>query len=274
MHAVEGVRDLPILLMLGGTGVYSTGDAVENNGILKSLVDRKKVIVLTLDKPGISYSATAPRHFVIDDLMYNQYTQRDLVRCAGNALKWVSEARYASTYSNIHFLTQSEGTQVAVRIYDALSKQDPGMARRIRSMFMVGLVMRPWRDIINAQLPDPAENANFWKAYQNRDDVTLRSFGGLAYAYWNEILSVESNEDALRRLAAQGPAASLQIFHGLKDVNTLVQPVMDFEVWNNSRLQSKSPRWDLAARYYNAPHGLNMAAFRDILSAFESELKR
>ena len=273
IHGVETAQKLPIILVLAGTGIYSTGDIVEHNSILKTLIDQKKAVAVTIDKPGITYSADSPDRFEINDSVYNRYTQLDLVSCAVNALKWASGTRYSTVSSDIYLLGQSEGTQVETRLYKKILS-DQSMSTRIKAIYTVGLVMQPWKDIINQQITDPAENAHFWKAYADQDDLTLRSYGDLAYAYWADILSTEANIDTLQGLATEQPLAYLEVYHGLYDMNTPVKPVMEFEAWNNKNVESKRPSWNLRARYYNANHGLNLGAINDITNELIVQLNR
>jgi hypothetical protein len=53
--------------------------------------------------------------------------------------------------------------------------------------------MMPWNDINNSQILDSNENEKFWPAFQNHDDIYLRSHGELAYQYWEHILATEAH---------------------------------------------------------------------------------
>lgn len=128
--------------------------------------------------------------------------------------------------------------------------------------------MDSWTDIINYQLSsDPDKQSKFWAAFQAHDDVTLRTIGGLAYAYWADIQATEPNETLLKQLARLNPKAFIQVYHGLKDGNTIAQPVMDFENWNRDRLKQNKAGWNFQVRYYQADHGLNLAAVNDMIFA-------
>ena len=267
IHGLQDSAKLPIVVSLSGTGVYTTGNLVTDNPVAQTLIDQKKAIVLSIDKPGIAFSEAAPNQFTIDDSIYNQYTQRDLIQCVINAIKWASTTKFATPMSDIYFLGHSEGTQIAIRAYKELLAVDSGTAARVQGLFLSGLVMEPWEKIINSQLSDPTDNAKFWDAFRLQDDAKLRSFGDLAFAYWEEIFGAESNEITLKLLAKNNPFAFLEVYQGLKDENTHAQPVMDFESWNRQNLNQSLPAWKLRARYYQAGHGLNLAALNDMIFA-------
>ena len=127
--------------------------------------------------------------------------------------------------------------------------------------------MNSWSEIINAQITDPVENKKFWDAYVNKDDKTLKSYGDLAYAYWNDILATEANKASLEQLSQAAAPAFFQIYQVLNDENTFPKPVMDFESWNKERRHQSLPSLKFQARYYQADHGLNLAAMNDMIFA-------
>lgn len=79
LHALPESKGLPVIIALGGTGLYSTGDMVEQNGVLSTVVDLKKAVVVTIDMPRIHFSAAAKNGYTIDDAVFNSHTQRDSV---------------------------------------------------------------------------------------------------------------------------------------------------------------------------------------------------
>ncbi|MFN7135036.1 MAG: hypothetical protein ACK4N5_23370, partial [Myxococcales bacterium] len=63
-------RDLPVVLAMAGTGIYSNARSAAEDPIAVSLLAQRKAAWLTFDKPGI----TAPsrgRRPVVDDATYN-----------------------------------------------------------------------------------------------------------------------------------------------------------------------------------------------------------
>lgn len=253
----------PLVLMLAGTGIYTTGDMVQNNPLVETLISEKKATLLTLDKPGISYSQASKSHFVIRDEIYNQYTQRDMIFCTLNALREAS-LHGVSPRSNIYILGFSEGTQITARVYAFLLRSDATFAARIKAMFWGGLVMDPWAQIISMQIQSPEERAKFKKAYATKDDATLRTFGDLAYAYWADIFSTESNIETLHKMTLHSPDALIHIYHGLQDQNTSPKPVIEFDRWNSDRYRNALPALKARFHYYQAGHELNREAVTDI----------
>jgi pimeloyl-ACP methyl ester carboxylesterase len=268
IHTLPEATGLPLVIFLAGTGIYSTGDIVEGNPVVQTLIDQKKAVVLSIDKPGISYSENSPEHFIIDNAAYNLYTQRDLIECVINALTWASSIQFTSSLSDVYFLGHSEGTQVAIRVYQRLLAENETTAKRVKGLFLSGLVMNTWTDIINSQIIDPKQNEEFWNAYKKHDDVILRNYGDLAYAYWQDIFSTEANQVTLQSLAQIAPGAFFEIYHGLNDENTFAKPVMEFEKWNKERRKQSLPTLSFQARYYQAGHNLNLAALNDMIFAF------
>lgn len=264
LHTMPESKDLPIVVVLAGTGIYSTGDLDETNPVVQTIVAQKKAIVISIDKPGISFSQDTEGHYLLDEAAYNRYTQRDLIECVLNSIEWASSTPYATSQSDVFFMAHSEGTQVAVRTYWQSLSQNSELSRRMKGFFLSGLVMSSWTDIINSQVTDSVENKKFWDAYRNQDDKILKSYGDLAYAYWSDILATETNEASLEHLSQAGASAFFQIYQGLNDENTLSKPVMDFEVWNKERRNQKLPSLKFQARYYQADHGLNLAAMNDM----------
>ena len=271
--ATDNAKALPLIFAISGTGIYSARRMVEIHPVTKALLDQKKVMVLSVEKPGISYlSAATPGH-LIDDAVYNRHTQRDLIQCAIEALKWAQTTDFSLPTTPVYFVVHSEGTQVSLRVLKDLLTSDATTAARIKGIFASALVLQGWRDLINQQIGDATERAKFWKAYQNRDDKTLRNYGHLAYAYWHDILATEANEENLKALARTDVKTFLHVYHGLNDLNTRAKPVMDFESWNSGRRDKLLPAWLLSARYYQAGHALNQSAVDDMVAAILAELE-
>ena len=261
-----------IIMFLGGTGIYTTGSEYADHPIVSILHDEKKALILTIDKPGITYSKNSPNNLVLDESIYDLYTQDDLINCTINALNSVITENQELKTSDIYFLAHSEGTQIATRTLKKIIRDNLVLQAQIKGFFLSGLVMNSWKDIINFQINDPKENQSFWTAFQNKDDSTLKSYGDLAYKYWSNILSTESNEDTLKSLVALKPNCFFSIYQGLNDENTIVKPVMDFESWNRQQKKQGLDSLRIASRYYQADHNLNLAAMNDIIFALETYL--
>ena len=215
-----------ILVFLGGTGIYTTGSEYIDHPITSIIHDEKKALILTIDKPGIVYSKGSTNNLNLDESIYDQYTQDDLINCTINALNSIISDNKELKFSEIYFLAHSEGTQIATRALKKLILENQSIQTQIKGFFLSGLVMNSWKDIINFQITDPNENQLFWKAYQNKDDATLKSYGDLAYKYWSNILVTDTNEEILKSLATLKPNCFFSVYQGLNDENTIAKPVM------------------------------------------------
>ena len=273
LHSLTGAAGLPVVLSVMGTGLYTTAKSDDLPSAVQYMVDQGKVSALTIDKPGIEESESLPEGFTVVDSAYNAYTQRDLIECADRALDWAMAQTVSASNVSVFFVGHSEGVQVLVRLLQKIQAQDSAKASRIKLAILSGLPMMRWEEIINAQVTDPVENAQFWSAYEKHDDVALRGFGDLAFAYWDDILKTEALTDTFKNLALTGPNISFQFYQGIHDQNTAVGPVFDLESWNLDRLKAKLPGLHLSARYYQAGHGLNLAALNDMIFAISGFLQ-
>ncbi|HLD99362.1 MAG TPA: hypothetical protein VJB59_03845 [Bdellovibrionota bacterium] len=256
-------RPLPLIVSVAGTGVYSNGAAPDQSSPEGYLFISGKVNVLTIDKPGIQYSSSDPG-YTLDDKVYSQYTQETLITCLQNALTWALQNDRVGP--GVFLMGHSEGAQVVTRVYSLLLQNNSTVAAQIRALFLSGIPMDGWKDIINWQMRDcDSVRQDFWKAIQTKDTAALRKVGNLGHPYWEEILRTEPLRQTMERLATMTPSASFQFYHGLKDQNTRVDAVTDFETWNRARTIEGKPALRLAARYYNAEHYLNLAAMNDMI---------
>lgn len=103
------------MVVLAGTGIYSTGDLFEKNPVVQTIAEQQEAIGISFDKPGISFSQKSEDHYLLDEATYNRYTQRDLVECVLEGIAWAFSSPYATSSSDIYLMAHSEGTQVAVR---------------------------------------------------------------------------------------------------------------------------------------------------------------
>ncbi len=60
----------PLIVMLAGTGIYSTGDIANGNPLVETLLTQQKASLLSLDKPCISYPAETKKHFSTTQEIY------------------------------------------------------------------------------------------------------------------------------------------------------------------------------------------------------------
>src|SRR5262249_3392432 len=153
------------------TGVYTTADDVRLDAAERALVDQGLVTVLTLDKPGITPDAMQPDRVHVDDVQFNQYTQNDLVHCSREALRWffrqpeatVPPGRPDGGDADILLSGHSEGSQVALRLLAGLASQGDPLAAHVKGLFLSGLPMLAWKDLLSAQLSE-RERLTFFTA--------------------------------------------------------------------------------------------------------------
>jgi hypothetical protein len=263
LHVDTETRAAPLALSLQGTGIYSTGNTARIDPALRRLVHKKRVAVVTLDKPGIAADAS------VDDDAYNRYTQEDLILCAYNALRWARETAPAPLAQDLYFSGHSEGSQVLTRLYRHLVAKEPVLASRVKMLVLSGLPMDDWRQMLDGQLGE-RHKARFWAGFLGRDDSILRAFGGLTFYYLSNVFAQEPLRKTLESLWSLDVRVPLRIFQGLLDRNTPAESVKAFVEANAARRQRGEPALDLTARYYKAGHSLNSEAIRDI----EADLER
>lgn len=267
LYLPEGKTDLPLVVTLNGTGMYSTGSAEEITPAVGYMMEKEgKVAVLTIDKPGISFNQSKDSKFDIDFAVYDLHTQRDLVSCVQNAIAWAYTQPQLKTDGNIFMVGHSEGSQVIIRVLKSLKLNSPTIYKRVRSVFLSGLPMSGWNEIIKKQL-SAEDFKKFQTALKKGDNETLRSMGGVPAKYWQDIFSTEPLSQTLENSTQDLDGIDFQISQGLEDANTQAAPVLKFEKDNAKRRLEGKPSLRFTARYYNAGHGLNGAAVNDLIFA-------
>lgn len=258
----------PLLFSLRGTGVYSTASVGRLDPSERALVEQGLVTVVTLDKPGISVNSDAGVQ--VDDGQYNSYTQEDLGRCSLNALTWAF-AQNPPPIKRFYVLLSghSEGSQVIVRLFDQMLRRRDPLAARIQGLFLSGLPMTGWRQLLSDQLSEP-DRSTFFTALQRQDNAVLRSYGNLSYDYLSAVFRQEPLADTLTNLVNRGSDARFFIYQGLSDKNTPAAAVMAFVANNRIRRSKHQSSLPVRARFYPAGHALNARALSDIRGDIES----
>lgn len=250
LHLPDTSEKVPLVLEQMGSGIYSTASTEEASSVAEYLLENKKAAILTINKPGIIH--TNYKGYTLVEAQYNQYKQADLIQCALNALK--QTMLHDSIQSDrILLYGHSEGSQVLTRFYAKILETEPALYKNIKGIFLGGIPMQGWKDIIDYQLKDDAETKNkFWAAIERKDNQALREITDLAYDYWEDILKTETLVDSFKKLADQQPNAHFSFYQGIFDQNTVVGPVMDFEKWNIERKKDDKKSLKLMVRYYQA----------------------
>lgn len=273
LHLPEKVSsNLPLIFEMDGTGIYSKSTSESLDMAVGYLFDASKAAALTIDKPGISYGVrtTEGPGYTLNSEFY-KYTQSDLLECAYNALVVVSTLT-TNDFKKIVLKGHSEGAMVFTRLYEKLMKENIKLEDRIQVVMLSGVPMLSWKEIIDYQHRD---NRKFlkqiWRAYENKNEEFFKTKTELGFDYWVDVMNAEPLAVTLKKIAFKDPSTPFSLYHGLNDLNTIAQPVMDFENWNNSQ-KKEDPKLELWTRYYHAKHGLNKSAMNDMIFALEAIL--
>lgn len=261
LHTPPGQAPVPLVLSMGGTGLYSNG---ENGAVayFEPLVERGVAAVVQFDKPGVRFDGALR----VDDATYDRYTVDDLVACADGALAHAITTLGDRFDGRVVVAGHSEGAVVAIHLLDAHSE------RRPTAVVLSGAPLAAWDDILDAQL-SRAERRALDRAIDRDDAAAARAIAPVGPAYHRQALAAEAPGAVLRRLGEAGLPVPLQLFHGLADRNASADEVRALERWSDQRAEGDLPTLDLCARYYEAGHGLNRAAVEDIVRVVESALE-
>jgi hypothetical protein len=223
----EPVRD--VFLVVNGSG---TGSNAFVHPTFETIMSTSPVGYATFDKPGIRAPFGDPGALRRDDATLERYTLGHGVACATEALRW-ARAQFGPTV-RLHLRGHSEGTLIALYVYDDLLDRDPELAARISTVVLSGLALEPFADIVTRQLATLPDGARLRQALASCDWTVLEKRMGISCAYVDDASRRPSGRAMLERLAARAPAARFYIFHGTNDWHTPVAPVRAFEAWNAS----------------------------------------
>ena len=230
------------------------------------LLDRGKVAVATFDKPGVAFDEGSEQKFAIDDAIYNQHTQSDLVACAKKTLVSARKSLGSRLSEKVLLAGHSEGAQVAVRLLAQLIAESAPVTKDIEALVLSSMPMGGWQIVRDTQITGETRVA-FDLALKNYDNKAIREDLGfdIAATYWRDILATESPAETLRKLYGVRDVPMISVYHGLDDSLVTVDPLQSFERESNERRVAGKPTLPLHVRYYQAGHSLNMAAGNDML---------
>jgi hypothetical protein len=223
----EPVRD--VFLVVNGSGILSNAFVHPS---FAAIMSTSPVGYATFDKPGVRAPFGEPAALRRDDATLQRYTLGHGVACATEALRW-ARAQFGPTV-RLHLRGHSEGTLIALYVYDALLEQDPELAARIETLVLSGLALEPFGDIVKHQLATVPAGDRLRQALASCDWTVLEKRMGISCAYVDDASRRPSGRAMLERLAARAPAARFHVFQGTDDWNTPVAPVRAFEAWNAS----------------------------------------
>jgi hypothetical protein len=253
----------PLVVMALGTGLYTT--STQNFSVLDDAFAERKINILTIEKPGLSYDAESrdPEPILrveVDFEKIRQHTQKDLVECTLKAMDWAQEERCKTC--PIVLKGHSEGVEVLGRVYKAAIEKSLSWTEQVQSLVFSGVPMESWKDsdthqieafhpkglrkLAIEQMKKTIERGN------KEDDFILVSGTGLGSAYMQDVYQTESMHQTFVSLAAFNPRSKFYFLQGKYDQNTPSRYVKLFEQANKDLPKPLN----LTATYYEAGHSL------------------
>lgn len=235
-----------VFLWMNGTGVYSSAFIHPS---ARDALNRNPVAYLTFDKPGIRAPFQDPAKLSVNDDALAQYTQGHMLECARQAMIW-SREQFGHAVQ-FHFRGHSEGTLIALFLYEKLLSEEPMLAARVSSLVLSGLGLEPFDALIERQLREmPAEQSGVIRAaIRNCDWKVLRDHLAISCKYLDDAYARPSGRAIFENLALRAPTAGFYVFQGNNDFLTPVRYVRELEAWNN-----RFGHLDLTFRYYEGGH--------------------
>jgi hypothetical protein len=236
------VRD--VFLVINGSG---TGSNAFVHPTFEGVMSSHPVAYATYDKAGVSAPFGDPAAVRRDYARLERYTLGHGITCATAALRWAREQFGPSV--RLHLRGHSEGSLVALYLYDALLDADPETASKIATLVLSGLALQPIAELVESQLAWLPNAAQLRDALASCDWAVLKDRLGVSCAYLEDAARRPSGRAMFERLAARAPGARFHIFQGTEDRNTPVEPVRALEAWNAS-----TGHLPIAFHYYAGRH--------------------
>lgn len=244
----EPVRD--VFLVVNGSGILSNAFVHPS---FEAVMKTHAVAYATFDKPGVRAPFGDPAASRRDDAIFQRYTLGHGVACATEALRWAA-AQFGAAV-RLHIRAHSEGTLIALYVYDTLLESNPELASRIATLVLSGLPLEPFGDVLKRQLAGLPDGERVRQALAACDWTVLEKRLGISCAYVNDAVRRPSGWTMFELLAARAPAAQFHIFQGTADWHTPVAPVRALETWNAS-----TGHLPIAFHYYEGGHSGTKAA--------------
>ena len=235
-----------VFLWMSGTGVYSSAFIHPS---VEDALNVNPAAYLTFDKPGIRAPFQDPAKLSVNNDELAQYTQGHMLECARQAMTWAQEQFGPAI--QFHLRGHSEGTLIALFLYDKLLSDEPMLGARVSSVVLSGLGLEPFDALIERQLSEmPAEQSGVIRAaIQNCDWEALRKRLAISCKYLEDAYARPSGRSVFESLALRAPTVSFFVFQGNNDSQTPVRYVRELEAWNN-----RLGHLDLTFRYYEGAH--------------------
>jgi pimeloyl-ACP methyl ester carboxylesterase len=235
-----------VFLWMNGTGVYSSAFVHPS---VEEALNVNPVAYLTFDKPGIRAPFRDPAKLSVNDAELEAYTQGHMLECARQAMTWAQEQFGHSI--QFHLRGHSEGTLVALFLYEKLLSDEPELAARVSSLVLSGLGLEPFDALIERQLSEmPAEQGSAIRAaIQSCDWKVLKTHLAVSCKYLEDAYARSSGRAAFESIALRAPTVRFFVFQGNNDAQTPARYVRQLEAWNNQR-----GHLDVTFRYYDGAH--------------------
>ncbi len=234
-----------MFLWLNGTGVYSSAFVHPS---VEQALDANPAAYLTLDKPGVRAPFGDPAKLTVNDVELQRYTQGDILACARQAMSW-SEQQFGQAV-RFHLRGHSEGTLVALFLYEKLLSEEPALAARVSSLVLSGLGLEPFEALIQRQLKGmPAKQSSVIRGALQKCDWSVLRNRFVSCDYLEDAYARPSGRSVFESLASRSAPARFFVFQASQDFHTPVQYVHELEAWN-----ARDGHLDMKFRYYEGAH--------------------
>jgi pimeloyl-ACP methyl ester carboxylesterase len=255
-HLVSGPGQVSdVFLWMGGTGNGSIAFVPEE---MRKLLRTRPVGFVTFDKPGMQARFGHPGSLHIDDEVFRHHTQAAMLLCAEEALGW-SRQIFGSV--RVHLRGHSEGSLIALDLYDEWLSRKPAEAAAIQTLILSGVPLEPFAEIVRRQVSSQPLLA---RAIERCDWPVMKRTMGLSCEYLREASARPSGRAMFERLAAKSATAKIRVLTGVADFHTPSSFVQQLELWNGAE-----GHLDLTVRYYQGAHGGTPEARRMLADLLE-----
>jgi pimeloyl-ACP methyl ester carboxylesterase len=235
-----------VVLWMSGTGVYSSAFVHPS---VEAALKVNPVAYLTFDKPGIRAPFQDPAKLSVNDEELAQYTQGHMLACARQAMTWAQE-QFGQAIQ-FHLRGHSEGSLVALFLYEELLSDEPALAAKVSSLVLSGVGLEPFDALVERQLSEmPAEQGSAIRAaIQSCDWNVLKNRMAVSCTYLKDAYARPSGRAAFESIALRAPAVGFYLFQGNSDSQTPGRYARELEAWNN-----QLGHLHLTFRYYEGAH--------------------
>jgi len=235
-----------VVLQMNGTGLYSSAFVHPS---VEATLDANPAAYLTFDKPGIRAPFQDPAALSVNNDELERYTQGHMLECAQQAMTWSREQFGPAV--QFHFRGHSEGTLIALFLYEKLLSEEPALAANVSSLVLSGLGLEPFDALVERQLSSmPAQQGGAIRAaIQSCDWEALRNQLAVSCKYLEDAYARPSGRSFFESIAVRAPTASFFVFQGSNDLHTPARYVHELEAWNQQR-----GHLNLTFRYYEGAH--------------------